>query len=51
MSDLRIALPFADRAYLLDNAGERHRLVYAIEAGRVKVRAERLPAWAIIALA
>ena len=43
LANLPIALERADRAYLLDNAGLRHRLVYAVEAGRVKYRASTLP--------
>ena len=51
MANLHVALVLADRAYLLDDAGERHRLIYAVEAGRVKFCAARLPAWAASALA
>ena len=45
LANLPIALERADRAYLLDNAGLRHRLVYAVESGRVKYRASTLPSW------
>ncbi len=51
MANLRIALSYADRAYLLDNAGRRHRLIYATESGRIKYQAPILPTWASTALA
>lgn len=35
----------ADRAFLFDNSGRRHRLILVQEKGQVKMLAKALPAW------
>ena len=45
LANLPLALARTDRAYLLDNTGLRHRLVYVVEFGRVKFRTAKLPSW------
>lgn len=35
----------ADRTFILDNSGRRHRLILVKEKGRVKMVAKALPAW------
>ena len=51
LANVRTALAPANRAYLIDNAGSNHRLLYVVESGRVKYCADTLPAWAAAALA
>lgn len=46
LSNLHTALPMVDRAFVLDNSGDRRRLLFSIEAGRVKHLAKNLPEWA-----
>jgi predicted ABC-type ATPase len=45
LRNLEIGLTLADRAYLLDNTGERRRLQLSVENERVKHISSTLPAW------
>ncbi len=45
LANLPEALTIAARAYVLDNSGQRHRLVLAREQDRVKHVARELPTW------
>ncbi|WP_206956873.1 hypothetical protein [Trinickia acidisoli] len=47
MSNLRQALKQSDRAFGLDNASPRARLLISIEDGKLKRATRDLPAWAI----
>lgn len=46
LANLHAALPTVDRAFVLDNSGDRRRLLFSIENGRVKHLAKNLPDWA-----
>jgi predicted ABC-type ATPase len=45
LANLAAGVSLADRAWLLDNTGERMRLVAAIERGQVKKSTINLPQW------
>lgn len=46
MANLPAAIAIADRALLLDNSGERARLVMSVEASRTRFVTSSPPAWA-----
>ena len=46
LQNLAPALALADRAYVLDNAYKGCRVLFALEAGRIKHRSSRMPEWA-----
>lgn len=46
LSNLTSAFDLADRILVLDNSGERRRLVFSYEQGRVKHMSPNLPDWA-----
>jgi predicted ABC-type ATPase len=50
MANLSTALRNVDRAYVLDNTGQRYRLLLSMEGGRVKHRSRHLPPWTQTAL-
>ena len=50
MAHLSTALRSVDRAYVLDNTGQRYRLLLSMEGGRVKRLSRRLPPWTQTAL-
>src|SRR5712691_6884224 len=50
MANLTIALQLVDRAFVLDNSGQRRRLLLSMEQGQVKHRSRNLPRWAHDAL-
>lgn len=50
MGNLPLAMAIADRSFVFDNSGERHRLVLIREAGRTRFEAAAFPAWATRAL-
>lgn len=50
MINLTQALHIADRAFVLDNSGQRRRLLLSMERGQVKHRSRYLPRWAQHAL-
>lgn len=46
LSNLTTAFDLANRVFVLDNTGEKRRLLFSIENGRVKHLAGKLPLWA-----
>ena len=50
MANLATALQIVDRAFMLDNSGQRRRLLLSMERGQVKRRSRNLPRWAHHAL-
>ena len=46
LSNLTTAFDLADRVFVLDNTGEKRRLLFSMENGRVKHLASKLPLWA-----
>jgi len=50
MANLAAALQSVDRAFVLDNTGQRYRLLLALEEDRVKRLSRNLPRWAQDAL-
>src|SRR5262245_9880721 len=50
MVNLGPALRHVDRAYVLDNTGQRYRLLLSMEGGRVKHLSRQLPSWIQTAL-
>lgn len=46
LSNLTKAFDLVDRIFVLDNTGEKRRLLFSMENGRVKHLASRLPQWA-----
>jgi len=46
LANLTIAFDIAERVFLLDNTGEKHRLLLSIERGRVKHLSNNIPDWA-----
>ena len=50
MVNLAIALQSVDRAFVLDNTGQRYRLLLTLEGDRVKHLSRNLPRWAQDAL-
>lgn len=45
-AQLNAALPVVNRAWVIDNSSDRRRLLFSIEAGRVKHLAKDMPTWA-----
>lgn len=45
LSNLSLAFDFADRVFVLNNTGEKRRLVLSVENGRLKHMAHNLPQW------
>jgi predicted ABC-type ATPase len=45
MANLATALQIVDRAFVLDNSGQRRRLLLSMERGQVKRRSRNLPRW------
>ncbi len=50
MENLPEAMRIADRTFVLDNSGERHRLLLTRENDRTRFEARSLPAWAVAAI-
>jgi predicted ABC-type ATPase len=50
LANLTIAFDIAERVFLLDNTGEKHRLLISIEHGRVKHLLKNIPDWAKVAI-
>jgi predicted ABC-type ATPase len=50
MGNLAIALPIADRAFVLDNSGSRRRLLLSRENEQTRFLAQQLPKWAADAI-
>ncbi len=50
MANLDVALQSVDRAFVLDNTGQRYRLLLSLESGQVKHLSQNLPRWAQDAL-
>jgi predicted ABC-type ATPase len=50
MVNLAVALQSVDRAFVLDNTDQRHRLLLTLEENRVKYLSRNLPRWAQDAL-
>jgi predicted ABC-type ATPase len=46
LSNLPAAIAFADRTFILDNTGIRHRLLLTIDQGQLRHQSPRMPAWA-----
>jgi predicted ABC-type ATPase len=46
LANLVAVLPELDRAYLLDNGGDRPRLVLTMHDGKVRHLSRRMPRWA-----
>jgi predicted ABC-type ATPase len=43
--NLPAAIAFAERVFILDNTGARHRLLVTINRGQIRHQSQRLPAW------
>ena len=50
MANLPVAMGIADRSIVLDNSGERHRLLLVRENGRTRFVADVMPGWAARAI-
>jgi len=50
LANLTLAFDIAERVFLLDNTGEKIRLLLSIERGRVKHFSENTPEWAKLAI-
>ena len=50
MANLPVAMGLADRTIVLDNSGERHRLLLIRENGRTRFEAVPMPGWAARAI-
>lgn len=50
MANLAVAMGIADRSIMLDNSGERHRLLLVRENGRTRFEAATMPGWAVRAI-
>ncbi|BBK38253.1 hypothetical protein STAQ_33310 [Allostella sp. ATCC 35155] len=50
MANLPAAMRAADRTYLFDNSGDRHRLILVREDGQTRIVAKRMPDWIRAAL-
>jgi len=50
LANLRAAIEIADRTFILDNTGPRHRLLVTIDRGQVRHRSPRMPEWAKAAI-
>jgi predicted ABC-type ATPase len=50
LANLTVALDLVDRAFVLDNAGVKQRLLLSLENGKVRHRSNVLPDWAETAL-
>jgi predicted ABC-type ATPase len=50
MANLAVALQRTDRAFVLDNTGQRFRLLLSLESGQVRHLSRNLPRWAQDAL-
>jgi predicted ABC-type ATPase len=50
LANLAVALQRADRAFGLDNTGQRYRLLLSLESGQVKHLSRNFPRWAQDAL-
>jgi predicted ABC-type ATPase len=46
LANLVTAVGMTDRCFILDNTGNRHRLLVTIDEGRVRHASRRLPSWA-----
>lgn len=46
LANLKVAFDIAERVFLLDNTGKKHRLLLSIERGRVKHLSNNIPDWA-----
>ena len=46
MANLPEAMRIADRSFVLDNSGERHRLILVREGDRTRFESRRFPRWA-----
>ncbi|WP_375429501.1 AAA family ATPase [uncultured Sphingomonas sp.] len=46
MANLPVAMSIADRSIVLDNGGERHRLLLVREDGRTRFESAAMPGWA-----
>ncbi len=50
LANLPAAIAFAERTFILDNTGTRHRLLFTIDHGQLRNRSPSMPAWAIAAI-
>jgi len=48
--NLPAAMDFAERVFLLDNTGTRHRLLVTIDNRQIRHQSQYLPAWAKVAI-
>ena len=46
LANLPAAIKLADRCFVLDNSGSRHRLLATIDQGVLRHQSRRLPGWA-----
>jgi predicted ABC-type ATPase len=51
LANLPAAIKFANRTFILDNTGARHRLLVTIDRGQIRHRSSRMPEWAMAAVA
>jgi predicted ABC-type ATPase len=49
--NLPTAIKFANRTFILDNTGARHRLLVTIDRGQIRHQSSRMPEWAMAAVA
>ncbi len=45
MANVAPALEIADRVFILDNTGQRYRLLLSLEGGQIKYCSRNLPTW------
>jgi hypothetical protein len=50
LANLRSALELTDRCFVIDNTGNRFRLLLTLDDGKVRHLSRRLPAWALLAI-
>ncbi len=50
LTNLKQAIDLADRTFILDNTGARHRLLVTINQGQVRHKSPRMPEWANAAI-
>ncbi|WP_242120372.1 hypothetical protein [Sphingomonas lacusdianchii] len=50
MTNLPVAINIADRSFVFDNGGKRHRLLLVRENGRTRFETPDMPAWATRAI-
>ncbi len=50
LANLKHAIDLAERAFIVDNTGARHRLLVTVDHGQLRHQSPRMPAWAKAAI-